>query len=195
MAGSLFQAQRLGLQQSMQDQTVAANRQAALSGRSANDPVLRAKLAQEQMRQGSMLDAQQGAFGQQLAMALPGQRLQYAGQRANLAGGLATQAMQNRLTLASMGEGIMNMERDWRLKTARHFSTSEQSTGGGIGGAISGGLAGFGTGAAIANGFGSGGSFGSGRVAPGISGMGQSYNPMAQQGAGMNVYQQMWNGG
>lgn len=50
-AQQIFNPQRVALQQNLQDQSQAAARSGALMGRSANDPILRAKLAQEQTRQ------------------------------------------------------------------------------------------------------------------------------------------------
>jgi hypothetical protein len=152
IAGKLFQAQRLGMQQNFGDQLTEANRSAALMGRDPNDPILKTKLAQEQTRQASMLDASQGAFAQNFALSLPGQRLDYAGQRANVLGGLASQAMANRQAIAAMGEGIMNNERNFRLQTAEKYGSQE--SGGGLKGALSGFLAGAGTGASLATGIG-----------------------------------------
>jgi hypothetical protein len=182
LAGGMFQAQRVGLQQNFLDQSQQADRQAALMGRGGNDPVLRAKLAQEQTRQSAMLDAQQGAFGQNLAMQLPGQRLGFAGQRANVLGGLATQAMQNRQSIAAMGEGIMNQERNFRLQTAKRYGEQTQSSGGGIGGAISGALGGAGTGMSLMN------SFKGPSQQPGPQG--QQWLPQAQTGQAFQQYSQ-----
>jgi hypothetical protein len=111
-------------------------------GRSLNDPILAAKLAQEQTRQGAMLEANQGSFAQQFALAQPDRRLGYANQRANILGGLATQAMSNRQALAAMGEGILQREREFRLATANRSGTNTNTSGGGVAGGIGGALAG-----------------------------------------------------
>jgi hypothetical protein len=157
IADNMFRSQQLALNNMFQDQSVQANRQAALMGRSMNDPILAAKLAQEQTRQQGMLDAQKGAFGMNYAM---NNRMELLGQRANVLGGLASQALANRQNLAAMGEGIMNNERQFRLATATHYGTQEQSSGGGLGGFLTGAIAGAGAGAKIAGGipsFGGGG--------------------------------------
>ncbi len=188
IAGQLFAGQRVGMQNAFGDQLTQANRDAALSGRGANDPILRAKLAQEQMRQSSQLDANQGSYGSQLAMSLPGQRLGFAGQRANVLGGLATQAMANRQAIAAMGEGIMQNERQFRLQTAKRYGTQTQESGGGIGGALKGAIAGAGAGFGMSGGM--GGSGGTGFSMPQTGGFEQAQqffggaNPYAAGGSG-----------
>jgi hypothetical protein len=149
IAGKLFQAQRLGLQQNFDDQSVEASRASALMGRTSSDPILRAKLAQEQTRQAGMLDAQQGAFSQQFALNLPGQRMGYAQQRAGLLGGLATQAMANRQALAGLGEALQTNERNFRLATASRYGNQNTQSGGGWAGGLTGALAGAGAGLGI----------------------------------------------
>jgi hypothetical protein len=187
IATNLFNPQRVAMQQAFQDQSTEANRRAALMGRSMNDPILAAKLAQEQTRQGAMLEAQQGSFAQQFALQQPDRRLGYASQQANVLGGLATQAMANRQALSAMGEGILGREREFRLATANRSGTQSSTSGGGIGGAISGGLAGAGMGANLFSMFGNSGgggggfNFGGGAQAPSqFSGMnyGQPANSM-----------------
>lgn len=144
LAGGLFQGQRMALKQNFMDQETSARQNAAISGRGLNDPVLRNKLAQEQTRQQMMLDANQGSLASQLAQSLPGQRLNFAGQRVNLLQGLASQAMSNRQALLSAGEGIQSNERNFRLQTGQRYGENVQV--GSVGGAISGGLAGAGAG-------------------------------------------------
>lgn len=92
-AASTFAPQRVAQEQAFRDQILEANRQAALSGRNINDPVLRARLAQEQTRQNALLQAQQGAFATQFAQQQPKERLSYAEGRTNV----LSQALQNRL--------------------------------------------------------------------------------------------------
>ncbi len=144
LAQALFNPQQTALNQSFVNQTQQAAQSAAVMGRDSNDPVLQAKLRTNQNNLQAQLSAQQGAFGSQYAQQMPQQRLQYAAQSAGLLGGLASQALQNRQAIAGMGEGIMNNERQWRLQTASHSQT--QSSGGGLKGAINGGIAGFGAG-------------------------------------------------
>ena len=154
IAAKLFQAQRVGLNQAFEDQNVNYARQAALMGREQTDPILRAKLAQDQTRQQALLNANQSAYANQYALNQPFQRLDFTSQRANVLGGLASQAMANRQALAAMGEGIMNNERNFRLATATHWGTGEQRSGGGLKGALMGAMAGAGAGASIASGMG-----------------------------------------
>jgi curved DNA-binding protein CbpA len=197
ISARLFGGQREQLNQSFADQTTDANRRAALMGRSLNDPILAAKLAQEQTRQSRVLDANQGSFAQQMAMNLPMQRLGFAGQRADVLGGLASQAMKNRLTLASLGDSALNTERNWRLSTGTRFNNSESTQGGGLGGAISGALGGAGTGASLAGLFGGGGpslggmsggismpNFGQNWAAPTLSGVDMGGNMTSGTGYG-----------
>lgn len=184
IASRLFQGQRTALSQNFSDQLTDANRQAALMGRDPNDPILKAKLAQEQTRQASLLDANQGSFAQQFALSLPGQRLDYANQRVGVMSGLASQAMANRQAIAAMGEGIMNNERNFRMQTAQKYGTQATESGGGLKGALTGFLGGAGTGASIASGFGGLGGFGGG--AAGATGGG--FAQAQQFFAGANPY-------
>jgi len=150
IAENLFSPQRLAMQNAFSDQSIQANRQAALLGRSTNDPILQAKLAQEQTRQSAMLQAHQGAFSQNFALQQPGQRLNFAGQRASILGGLATQAMSNRQSLAAMGQNILSNQQQFQLATARRHgtgsSTSTTESGGGVKGALNAAIGGFGAG-------------------------------------------------
>lgn len=173
VASKLFGAQRVSMNQSFADQTTQANRQAALMGRDLNDPILRAKLAQEQTRQSAYLDANQGAFAQNYALNQPGQRLSFASQRAGILSGLATQAMSNRQALLAMGSQLQTGERNFRLATAGHYGNSDQASGGGLKGALSTMLAVGGTAASLAGGMPmGGGGGGSGGAAPAPGGGG-----------------------
>lgn len=144
IARRLFGGQRTALEQQFEQQSIQASRQAAIAGRGGADPILQAKLAQEQSRQAALLEAQQGSAAQQLALSLPGQRLGFAGQRADVLTGLGQRALQNRLTLTQLGQSLLGQEREFRVRTA----TKNIQEGGGLGqalsGAISGGIAGFG---------------------------------------------------
>ncbi len=141
----MFSAQNLGMKQNFLDQTNQANNQAALMGRDANDPILRAKLAQEQTRQQAMLGAQQGSWATQNAMQQPGERLNMFQNFAGVKSGLATQAMANRQALLSMGSNVQNSERNFRMGSAERWGSQTQESGGGLKGAINGGLAGMAT--------------------------------------------------
>jgi len=79
---NLLAQERIAQQQAFEDQLVQANRQAAMSGRGINDPILRAKLAQEQTRQAALLQGKQTAMATEIARSLPGQRVSYLGQSA-----------------------------------------------------------------------------------------------------------------
>jgi hypothetical protein len=192
IASKLFATQRTQMSQNFMDQTNQANQQAALMGRSINDPILRNKLAQEQTRQQSVLDAQQGGFATQFALNQPMQRLGFASQRADVLGGLASQAMANRQALAGMGSSIMNQERSMRLATATRTGTQTQSSGGGVSGAINGAMGGLGTGLSAAGMFGAGGAFGGGG-----GGVGQGMPPMTPgfQGAANYFNSNPYSGG
>jgi hypothetical protein len=188
-ANALFAPQQAALNNSFQDQSFAANRSAAAMGASGNDPILAAKMRTEQTRQQQGLDASRGAFGQQLAMAMPMQRLGFQEQHAQALGGLATQAMANRQALAAMGEGIMNNERNFRLATATRTSNQETQSGGGVGGFITGALGGAGVGMSAAGAF---GNFG-GQQSPGGKGSAENF-----LGGGTGLQQNpfgAWGGG
>lgn len=142
-AGAVFGGQRAALRDSFLEQSQGAAQQAALMGRSPLDPVLRNKLAQEQTRQGRQLEAQQGSFAAQYAQQQPEKRLGFAQGRANVLGGLATQAMANRQALFSMGQNALQTDNQMRLGSASKSQTSGQE---GVFNAISGGLGALGSG-------------------------------------------------
>ncbi len=141
LAQQLFNPQRVAMQQAFSDQSTEANRRAALMGRSMNDPILAAKLAQEQTRQSSMLEANQGAWSTQYAMQQPMMRLGFQEQRAQTLQGLASQAMANRQALLSMGSNLLNSERNFQMGQGTTTTTS----GGGWAGALTGAIGGIGT--------------------------------------------------
>jgi hypothetical protein len=182
VAQNLFQPQRVAQQQAFQDAMTQSNQQAAILGRAQNDPILAAKLQQENLRQRAMLEANQGATQQQLALQLPGQRAQYAGQAADVLGGLATQAFRNRAALLEAGSNIQSQERQFRLATGERYGRSNTESGGGLGGAITGAIGGAGAGASIASGM--GGMFGAGGGAGMTSG---GFGSQASFGGGQLV--------
>lgn len=139
-------------EQAKQNQMLANQQfrqQAAVSGRGPMDFAFTNRLNQNTGNQMNMLAAQQS----QLAAQQPMQRLGFMQDFANIKQGLATQAMQNRLAIASLGSNIQNANMQARLGSAG--STQSQSgTGGGLAGALMGGLAGAGVGASMWNKFG-----------------------------------------
>lgn len=197
LAQALMAQQRVSATQGFDEAMRQGNSQAALMGRNPNDPVLRAKLLQNQMNQSAQLDAQQFGLSSQLAMARPGQRISQAANRASVLGGLASQAMANRQAIASMGDSIFQNERNFRLNTATRTNTTNTSSGGGVGGAISGALGGMGAGMSFASGMGAlglGGGGGGGDYSGNVTATGDVYtrkmanifgqNPNASAGPG-----------
>lgn len=152
----LFAGQEAAMKFNFQDQEVQNNRLAARLGRSGNDPMLRAKLAQEQTRQQYMLGADKTTFTGQQLQQLPGQMMQMGSYISNIKNGLASQAFANRQNLLQLGNSLTQAERDYRINTATRTtdSTMSQSTPGGLSGAIGGALAGAGMGAGIGSMFG-----------------------------------------
>jgi hypothetical protein len=165
-----YDPQRVALQQSFQDQTTEANRQAAMMGRGSDDPILQAKLRTGLMRQSASLQAEQGAFANNFAMQLPQQRLNYAGQQASALDQIGQRASANRQLLMSLGSGILGNERSFRVQTSDQWG--KQQSGGGVGGAISGALGGFGGGMQAFTAGQGAGLFGGGGGGAGLSGAG-----------------------
>lgn len=168
LAKSLFGAQQTALNQSFTQQNIEAQRLSARLGRSVDDPVLQAKLRTGFMNQQAQLDAQQGGWATNFALGLQDRRLGYAQQAAGVSSNLAYQAMQNRAALLGLGSQLEGGEFNQRLaQSVRH---NEGTSGGGLSGAISGGLAGFGGGMQAASFarplFGGGGMGGGGFGAP-----------------------------
>lgn len=151
-AQSQFAPQQVAQDQQFQQEKQRANQLAAQLGRPVNDPIIQARLSQERMQSQERLGAQQGAFASQFAMQQPQQRLGYTGQLAELQSGLASQAMQNRQALIGLGSQLQGQDQSFRLGAANRSSTT--TGGGGMAGAISGGLAGFGAGMNLAGMFG-----------------------------------------
>lgn len=145
LAGRLFAGRRQAVTSNFMQQEQKYAQQAALQGRNPLDPVFRNKQAQEQEKQLAQLGAEQSSFATEQAMNQPMQRLGFAQQRAQVLGGLASQALANRQMLSGMGAQIRGQE----LGFASGQGTTSTQTGGGVGGAISGGLAGVGAGLGI----------------------------------------------
>lgn len=139
-AQQLFAPQQVALNQQFQDQATAANRLSARLGRAGNDPILRNKLAQEQTRQQSALNANIGSYAQQLPQMQAQDLVNFGGQLSNLRQGLASQAFQNRQTLLGLGNQLTQAERQYRVQTAQRtgseYSHGDQLSGGGTKGAV-----------------------------------------------------------
>ena len=160
LASQLFNARRVAQTQAFDDQRIQANRAAALSGRGMNDPILRAKLAQEQTRQGSLLEAEQGSFATQFAQSMPLQRAQFAGQRADVLTQRGQQALSNQGQAAQMGINTQNMFWNQRFNLAQAmYQQQKDSTSFAerLGSTLNGAMAGAGAGmqmASMGSGFG-----------------------------------------
>jgi hypothetical protein len=139
-ATDAFAPQAVAMKQGFQQQEQRTAQLAARMGRGVNDPILQARLAQEQMQAGERLGAQQSAYSSQFAQAMPGQRLGYMQNLAQVRQGLATQAMTNREALIRMGSQLEAQGQQFQLGGAGVTQTG----GGGQAGAISGFLAGAG---------------------------------------------------
>lgn len=137
-ADQLFAPQQEALNQSFIDQNQQAARLSAQLNRPINDPIIQAKLRQEQMRQSAMLNADRTSFTAQEARNSPFRRLELQGQLADAQQALASQAMANRMQLMNMGNALQSQERNWRLQTAERYgnSSTTQTSGGGITGAL-----------------------------------------------------------
>jgi hypothetical protein len=84
--------------------------------------------------------------------------------------------MANRQALMSMGQSIQGNERQFRLGTATRTTNQEQSSGGGLGGAISGAIGGMSMAGGLMNMF--GGGSGGGGMGSNPFGIGtSSFNP------------------
>lgn len=147
-ATGMFAPQEQALKFAFQDQEVQSNRLAARLGRSGNDPVLRAKMAQEQTRQMADLNAQKTQTATQYAYGSGDRMMQMGNAVSNLRNGLASQAFNNRQTLLQLGQQMTQAERDYRVGTATRTTdtTMTSATPGGLGGALNGAIAGAGAG-------------------------------------------------
>lgn len=175
-AQSAFDPQRVAMQQAFEDQLTQANRAAALSGRGTNDPVLRAKLAQEQTRQQSLLGAQEGAFATQYAMQSVRDQLDAYGQRANN----AMTAQQQLFNMGGQGfQQQLGVSQGEFQEQAASTSFAQR-----LGGALSGGLSAMGTGLGLSNSQSLTNAFVSNMGSGGSTG----YNPFSGAGGGMGYF-------
>lgn len=160
-AQQVFAPRREALAQAMEQQTAQASQRAAQLGRSIADPILAAKLAQEQIRQQSMLSAEQSSLAAQEAINAPAR--QFQAQLSGI-GGLSAQAIQNRQAVYSLGSDFATNLQQFRLATGTQYGSGRQNvvstSGGGLKGAITGAMGGaamgIGMGQAL-GGFGGGG--------------------------------------
>ncbi len=140
LADELFAPQQEAAKQAYGFAQQDAAKLAAKLNRPINDPIIQAKLQQEQMRQSSLMSADRTAFVAGEARNSPFQRLQMQGQLADAQGSLASQAMSNRMQLLNLGNSLQQQERNWRLQTSEKYGassgTQEQHSGGGAMGGI-----------------------------------------------------------
>jgi hypothetical protein len=142
-AQGIFAPEQTALNQQFDDQRVQSQRMSARLGRPGNDPILANKLAQEQTRQQTMLNSQIGSYGRQLPEMDANQIMNIGGQLSNLRQGLASQALQNRQTMLSMGNQLATSERNYRMGTATKIGTNESDTSVYSGGGAKGAAAGY----------------------------------------------------
>lgn len=145
-AGNIFAPQQQALNQSFVQAGIDESRQAGMLGRPVNDPTLMAKLDIGKANAQQQLSAQQTAFGNQYANQLQQNQLQYAGGQNQILNGLASQAFANQTALLGMGNQVGGMGLNYQLQTATRTGGQQQSGGGGLGGALEGGLTGLGAG-------------------------------------------------
>jgi len=161
--------QRIALEQGFQQQQVQAQRLSAQLGRPINDPILQAKLAQQQTQARERFGAQESAQAQQAGL----QRIGFQQALSDVRGGLASQALQNRQTLLQLGSQVQERGRAFRLQSAP--TTTSQQAGGGFGGFLTGAIGGAGAGLDIGAGIGRLGGFGGGG-----GGAAPSFSPTSQ---------------
>lgn len=145
---NLFAGQQASLNNSFVQQTQEAQQRAAALGRSPDDPVLAAKLAIAKTQQQNVLAGNEQSTAQQLALSLPGQRLQYAIGGNNVLQGLASQAFANRAAIISQGNSIVGLDNNLRV----HAGSQTNTTGGGAGNAFAGAVGGVAYGPQLAQG-------------------------------------------
>lgn len=142
LAAQQFAGQRTALEQTFQQQLQQANQSAALSGRGQNDPILRARLAQDQSRQSAQINANQSSAAVDLGRQYSTDQIGLLGQQVNTLQGLSQQAFGNQQNLFSMSNQTLQNERSFGMQQAQY----EASRGGGFQGALNGIMAGAGAG-------------------------------------------------
>jgi hypothetical protein len=184
LAEQQFAPQRQALAQAMQDQISQANRAASSAGRSSNDPILRARLGAEAMRQTASLSAQQNSAAMDLGRQSTIDSLSLQGQQVNTLQGLSQQAFSNQGNLFNMSQTQLQSQLALR-------DSDKRNGGGGWLGALTGALAGAGAGAQMASGFGgaggAAGAAGGAKVASASSSVGPSQIFGAASGVANNL--------
>jgi hypothetical protein len=194
-AKDIFAAREMQMQNLFKDQQTQSNQQLAMMGRDINDPIMRAKMFEQQQRESGMLGAEKQGFAAQYAQALPGQRLGFAAQRADVLSALGDRAQQNRLALLGIGSSLGEAERAWRLNTATRTSRTEKETG--LGDIVTGAIGLGGTALGFANllgGGGGAGAMGAGGAAQAAGGAARTIASAPSMGA-MNQGPMLPNGG
>jgi len=147
LGGTLFQPQQLALQQALAQAEIDTTRQAALLGREADDPILRAKLAQQRVTGSTQIAAQRAAFEEGELFRRPRERFGLQAQRVGVLQDLSQQAFANRQLVVSLGQSLLQGERGFQLGRAGQIQTS----GGGTKGAIAGFFGGLGAASSLAS--------------------------------------------
>lgn len=162
----IFAPQSVAMQQAFQQQSQQNNRLATRLGRSADDPILAAKLAQEQTRQLQQFESQKTAFSAQNAQDRMGQQL-------SLSELLRNQALQNRQMIAGFGQTRASI----LSSMAGASGTTNQVTPANFGTVLTGMIGGAGAGAMMGQ---SAGMFGGGAAPAPSYGGGSSWssNPL-----------------
>lgn len=150
LAAQQFGGQRNAMNQAFQDQMMQANRAASSAGRSSNDPILRARLAQDQTRQMAQMQADQSAAAMNLGRQSTTDMLSLQGSRVNTLAGLSQQAFGNQQNVFGMGQQLSQSEWSRALGKASY----EQSQGGGFLGGLTGAMGGAAAGLNMAQGMG-----------------------------------------
>lgn len=162
-AQNVYAPQQESLQQAFQDQQVNFAQRAAQMGRSSADPILAAKLAQEQIRQQKMLEAEKTNLTAQESINAPLRQFQ---NQLSALGGLSQQAIQNRQAVFGLGSDFANTMMNYRLATATRTGTTNETrtsvSGGGLKGVLTGAFGGAQSGFMMGNGIGGGGGSGAG---------------------------------
>jgi len=121
----IFAGSTEALNQSLEDQRRRAASTAARQGRSSSDPILAAKLAQEQIRQTQGLEAQRRSFAAEESINAPARQVAAAG---NALSFLTNQALTNRQALFNMGNTFAEEQRNFRLASATRTNIGTQNT-------------------------------------------------------------------
>lgn len=134
MAEQQYAPQRDYLNALIQQQIQDANKAAAMQGRNTNDPVLRARLAQQQNLQLLGLQSQQQQAAMGYARQAVTDRIGVGAQRVGVMNDLSQQAFTNYSNLYNMSSNLVNNE--------RNFSLNRPAEGGGWMGALTGAMQG-----------------------------------------------------